>query len=85
MRYIFLITTLLTTMMTLPAAAVSLSCNSAVQNWQNGSRTTCPYSPSGHPTETAQIAVAPPAAPPPPVVEDQPNDTVEISFDDILR
>jgi hypothetical protein len=26
-----------------PATAVPLSCNPAVQNWQNGSKDTCPY------------------------------------------
>ncbi len=93
MRYLFLISALLTTTMTLPAEAVKLDCNPAVQNWQNGSRTTCPYSPSGYPADVATIVAAPS-----PVVEDEPEDiSVEIptdfpidiptdfSIDDVLR
>ncbi len=29
--------------LTAPAFAVPLTCNTAVQNWQNGSGNTCPY------------------------------------------
>ncbi len=29
--------------LTIPAFAVPLTCNTAVQNWQNGSQKTCPY------------------------------------------
>ena len=30
-----------------PSSAFELSCNAAVQNWANGSKTTCPFNSGG--------------------------------------
>jgi hypothetical protein len=43
MRYIFISTLLVSVGLTSPAFAASYDCTVAVQNWKNGSLTTCPY------------------------------------------
>ncbi len=61
---------------TSPVSAGALHCNSAVQNWQNGSRTTCPYDSNGGPLVVVVQLSPPPVEeppPPPPVQDDVPR------------
>jgi hypothetical protein len=55
MRYILATALLMTVGMTSSAKA---DCGPAVQNWQNGSQTTCPYDSNG-----GEVSVTPAAAP----------------------
>jgi hypothetical protein len=58
------------------AQAGNFGCNPAIQNWVNGSKTTCPY--DSH-TTAPQLANTSPAPSPPPVVvtETPPEDDGE--------
>jgi hypothetical protein len=58
-----------TMFLTAPAFAVPLTCNSAVQNWQNGSSDTCPYG-GGNGTVTQIIVFE--TYTPPVLVEEEP-------------
>lgn len=61
MRYIIVSTAFIAAGLVSTASAANLSCNPAVQNWQNGSQTTCPYDSHGFsPEEVKQADRAPP-------------------------
>lgn len=66
MRYIFASALLLSTVISSGANA-SLKCNTAVQNWQNGSAQTCPYDSNGGVTAAA-VQLAPIVDTPPVIV-----------------
>jgi hypothetical protein len=54
------------------ASASNYPCNPAVQNWQNGSQTTCPFdSRSGVPAAAAPITIVLPPVEIPRVVEEE--------------
>lgn len=67
MRIILATTLLISVTYITPASAGNYGCGPAVQNWKNGSQTTCTYDSNG-----GAITFAPAAAPaaPPPVVEE---------------
>jgi hypothetical protein len=70
MRYILTATLLMTVSYVSPASAGDYGCGPAVQNWKNGSQTTCTYDSNGGAIEVAAPAPTP-AAPPPTQVEDE--------------
>ena len=62
MRALLLTTALGLGLFATPASAVELTCNTAVQNWQNGSATTCPYQ-AGN---AGSLSIGDISVPPPP-------------------
>jgi hypothetical protein len=57
-----------------PAFAGKFGCNPAVQNWQNGSKDTCPYPASNSASQTKAPAFE---YSPPEVVDEDPQDEPE--------
>lgn len=66
MRIILATTLLATVTLVSPASAAGSTCGPAIQNWQNGSRTTCTYDSNTGGISPVQVSVQTPAAPPPP-------------------
>jgi hypothetical protein len=64
MRIILATTLLLTVTYVSPASAGEYGCGPAVQNWKNGSQTTCTYDSNGGAVEVVTAAPAPPSPPP---------------------
>jgi hypothetical protein len=62
MRTLFIASTIGLGLMAISASAVPLSCNTAVQNWQNGSQDTCPYAggSSAYPVNFVVLVYTPP-------------------------
>jgi hypothetical protein len=63
MRYVIVSTLFITAGLISTASAANFSCSPAVQNWQNGSQTTCPYdsnTSSPNPVEVQRVEVTPP-------------------------
>jgi hypothetical protein len=70
LRFLFA-ASILTIIQTQGALAGGFSCNPAVQNWQNGSKTTCPFdSHSSVPAAAAPITIVLPPVEIPRVVEE---------------
>jgi hypothetical protein len=77
MRYIIVSTFFITAGLVSTASAASLTCNPAVQNWQNGSQFTCPYDSNGlGPQEVKVVASAPPR-----IVVDEEEEVSESTVD----
>ncbi len=65
MRLLILTTALGLGLSVIPASAVDLTCNPAVQNWQNGSGNTCPYQPGNAGALSIVVIPVPTYVPPP--------------------
>jgi hypothetical protein len=70
LRFLFA-ASILTLVQTQGASASSYPCNPAVQNWQNGSQTTCPFDSSGGVVAQAPITIVLPPVEIPRVVEEE--------------
>ena len=79
MRY-FLVTTLLMTV-GVTSSALAAGCGPAVQNWQNGSQTTCTYDSNAVAEQPVVVALEAPAPPPPPPMEEEDTSMYDDSDD----